>query len=204
MADPAGNLLTYPDLLAATRPDHPVPELVDGELRYKASPRATHSWSQGRLFSALGDGEGGEGDDPGWWILVEPDVVFSEERVLRPDLAGVRRVRLPELPDTALYLCPDWVCELLSPGREAYDREAKARLYAEEGVPFLWLVHPDEAYVEAFELRQGAWSRLGAWSRGTVRIPPFDLAIEVERLFARPAPRAEEPPPPAYGAARGG
>ena len=36
--------------------------------------------------------------------------------MLVPDLAGWRRTRMPEVPDTAAFdLAPDWVAEILSP-----------------------------------------------------------------------------------------
>jgi len=58
-----------------------------------------------------------------------------------------------------------------SPGR-------KADLYLHFGVPYYWIVDPDERTLEAFEAKAEAWVRLGAWSDGDrPRIPPFD-AIE--------------------------
>lgn len=62
---------------------------------------------------------------------------------MAPDLAGWRRERLPELPETAAFtLAPDWVCEILSEGTERIDRIKKARIYAREGVRNYWIVHP--------------------------------------------------------------
>lgn len=48
------------------------------------------------------------------------------------------------------------------------------------GVPHYWIVDPDDRGLEAFEARDGAWVRLGAWIDGdTPPVPPFD-AIELD------------------------
>jgi Uma2 family endonuclease len=58
-------------------------------------------------------------------ILDEPEL-HLEGHVLVPDLAGWRRQRMPEVPDTAAFeLAPDWICEILSPGTAATDRADK-------------------------------------------------------------------------------
>ena len=55
-------------------------------------------------------------------ILNEPELHLGRDVVV-PDLAGWRLERMPELPETAYFeLAPDWVCEVLSPSTEAYDR----------------------------------------------------------------------------------
>jgi Uma2 family endonuclease len=81
---------------------------------------------------------------------------------------------------------PDWICEILSPSDERRDRVHKAALYARAGVGHYWMLAPAERILEAFELRAGAWVRLGAWGGGGagVRIQPFaEIEIEIERLF---------------------
>lgn len=73
----------------------------------------------GKLSGPFDLGEGGPG---GWWLLDEPEVHFPDPaepegiQVVDPDLAGWRRERTPELPETAYFpLAPDWICEVLSP-----------------------------------------------------------------------------------------
>jgi Uma2 family endonuclease len=77
------------------------------------------------------------------------------------------------------------VCEVLSPGHEAHDRQRKRPIYAEGGVPYLWVVSPEERTLEAFALKNGAWMLLGTWTDGAiVRIPPFEaIELPVGRLF---------------------
>ena len=82
------------------------------------------------------------GGPGGWWIIDEPELHLGEEIVV-PDLAGWRRERMPDYPDTAYFtLAPDWVCEVLSESTRKIDLHEKRPLYAREGVSCLWLVEP--------------------------------------------------------------
>ena len=101
-----------------------------------------------RASSVLGRRIGGPFDDDiggpgGWWIIFEPELHLSED-ILVPDLAGWRRERMPEYPESAYAtLAPDWICEVLSNSTRRLDLHEKRPIYAREGVPDLWLVDPD-------------------------------------------------------------
>src|SRR5690606_13633842 len=72
---------------------------------------------------------------------------------------------------------PDSVCEVLSASTEIRDRTVKMRIYAEEGIPHLWLIDPRLQILEAFELREGHWTKVGDWnSADEVRSPPFEAS----------------------------
>lgn len=180
MAVPAHRRLGYSDLLGVARPGA---ELIDGEIVYKAAPRASHSRTQRRLAVVLDPFDPGSGG--GWWLCVEPDVRLGPHDVVRPDLAGWRRERLPVLPDGPVDLAPDWVCEVISPGHENHDRITKMTLYARYGVPWAWLVHPEERRLEVHEARDGSWWLWGAFTDGAVEpLAPFDaIDIDVGSLF---------------------
>ena len=93
-----------------------------------------------------------------------------------PDLAGWRRERMPEYPDTAYVTrAPDWVCEVLSPSTRRLDLQGKRPIYAREGVGHLWLVEPSDHTFEAFELREGRWVLTAtAKDAEPVCVTPFD------------------------------
>ena len=104
---------TYQDVLDA--PEHRVAEIVDGTLHTHPRPAMPHALAssapQSDLSNTFQFGRGGPG---GWWIIFEPELHLGED-VLVPDLAGWRRERMPDYPDTAyVSLPPDWVCEVLS------------------------------------------------------------------------------------------
>ena len=165
---------TYQDVLDA--PPHRVAEIVDGTLYTHPRPAMPHALATSALGTDLGNpfqfGRGGPG---GWWIIDEPELHFGED-VLVPDLAGWRRERMPDFPDTAYAtLVPDWVCEVLSASTRRLDLHGKRPVYAREGVGHLWLVEPTDRTLEAFELRDGQWALIAsAKDDDPVSIPPFD------------------------------
>ena len=165
---------TYQDVLDA--PAHQVAEIVDGTLHTHPRPAPLHTRASsvlGRKIGAPYDDEvGGPG---GWWILDEPELHLGDE-VLVPDLAGWRRERMPELPDTPYFpLAPDWVCEVLSASTRKVDLQEKRPVYARGGVGYLWLIEPTDRTLEAFELRDGEWVLI-AWVKDDepVSVLPFD------------------------------
>ena len=93
-----------------------------------------------------------------------------------PDLAGWRRERMPELPDTAYFtLAPDWVCETMADSTHELDLNGKRPVYAREGIPHLWLVEPTDRTLEAFELQEGQWVLIASVEDDDpVSIRPFD------------------------------
>ena len=165
---------TYQDVLDA--PKHRVAEIVDGTLYTHPRPAMPHTIARSVLGGELGPpfhrGHGGPG---GWWILDEPELHLGED-ILVPDLAGWRRERMPEPPDTAyVTLAPDWACEVLSASTRKLDLHGKRPVYAREGVVHLWLVDPSDRTLEAFELRERQWLLIAsAKDEEPVSIPPFD------------------------------
>jgi len=165
---------TYQDVLDA--PPNMVAQLIGGTLHLHPRPAFRHARATSTLGVRIGGPFDSGPDGPGgWWILDEPELHLGED-VLVPDLAGWRRARMPDLPDAAhSELAPDWVCEVLSPGTRAIDLTDKRRIYAGVGVPHLWLVDPTARTLEAFDLRDGAWTLIAALKEAEdVRVPPFD------------------------------
>ena len=182
--DPALKRATYADVLA--QPEHIVAELVRGVLHTLPRPRLRHAAAASVLGEELGPpfkrARGGPG---GWIILDEPELhLGSRPDKVAPDLAGWRRERLPQLPDTAAFtLAPDWICEVLSEGTERLDRIKKARIYAREGVVHYWLLHPVQRTLEVMRNEGGRWVTLAGFSvedgDTLIRAEPFD-AIELD------------------------
>ena len=165
---------SYADLLAL--PGHLVGEIIDGELHTHPRPGPRHAWACSVLGGKLGDAYGwGTGGPGGWWIIDEPELHLKNDIVV-PDLAGWRRERMPELPETAWFeLAPDWICEILSPATARADRAIKMPLYAREGIPYFWLVDPVLRTLEGYRLVEGHWILLATLKdTDPVRLPPFD------------------------------
>jgi Uma2 family endonuclease len=170
---------TYEDVLRV--PEHLVGELVEGELFASPRPALRHARAAGRLGAALDSpfdrGRGGPG---GWVILPEPELHLGGN-VLVPDLAGWRRERMREIPDeSATGLAPDWICEIVSPSTEAFDRSVKMPRYAEAEVGFAWLIDPRAKTLEIYALRAGSWHLRAQHAGGeAIRGEPF-AAVELD------------------------
>ena len=194
MTAPSRKPATYEDLLKV--PDNLVAEILGGELHTHPRPAPRHVIAASRLGTSLGEpfdfGRNGPG---GWVFAVEPELHLNSHVVV-PDLAGWRRERMPRLPDTAYFeTAPDWVCEILSPSTAHVDRGIKRRIYADAGVPYLWLLDPDQRTLEIFVLAAGKWM-LAATIVGAedVSAPPFDaISFPLSVLFPFDAPQGAEP-----------
>ena len=184
---------TYADVEAA--PPNRVAELIQGTLHLfpRSAPRHARASSAigGELFGPFDRGRGGPG---GWWILDEPELHFPDPSeagaidVVVPDVAGWRRERLPELPETAHFaIAPDWICEVLSSSTADVDRGEKMPIYARAGVRHAWLVDPVARTIEVYTLDRG-----GRWSdpvihRGAapIAIPPFEaVPLDLAALWS--------------------
>jgi Uma2 family endonuclease len=180
MAEPARRKATYEDVLAAPR--HLVAELIDGDLQLSPRPAKPHAAATSALAEELGPpfkrGRGGPG---GWIILFEPELHLAQDTLV-PDLAGWRRERMPQLTTELPYfeLAPDWVCEVLSASTTKHDRTKKLPLYAQAGVPFVWLVDPISRTLEVLVLEGQRYAIEGGYADSArVRAVPFD-AIELD------------------------
>jgi Uma2 family endonuclease len=171
---------TYADLEAL--PERYVGELIDGTLYAQARPALPHAQAAsalgGLLMGTFGRrfGNNGDGGQPGgWWILDEPELHFGAD-VLVPDIAGWRRERMPEVPDVPWFeLAPDWVCEVASPSTRRIDRSLKLDLYHRAGVEHVWLVEPEDRFIEVYRRTEEGWLLVGHHAGDDEpRIEPFE------------------------------
>lgn len=176
---------TYDDLLAL--PENMVGELVDGDLFASPRPAVRHAKAAsalyGELYSPFQMGRDGPG---GWWLLMEPELHLGPDVVV-PDLAGWRKERLPDLPDSAfIEQAPDWICEVISPSTGRLDRVRKVRVYAREGIGHAWLVDPIQRSLEILRLEGGRWTLAGTFEENErMRAEPFEaLELDLTALWS--------------------
>ncbi|MFO0759449.1 MAG: Uma2 family endonuclease [Byssovorax sp.] len=187
----ARRLACYADLEAA--PPGQLAELVGGQLYLFPRPAPRHAFAAGQVHLKIGGPFGIDGRPGGWWILPEPEIRFANPGtvdgfdVASPDLAGWRRERVPDLPETAYWeIAPDWVCEVLSPSTKQHDRTVKMPLYASAGVSHAWLVDPIARTLEAYALGRDRHWKAPAIYREKVRVraEPFEaIEFPLDRLW---------------------
>jgi len=184
----ARRIATYEDLFDL--PDNVIGEILDGEVCMSPRPRPRHAQVASQLgahitvtFSREPDNTDGTG---GWWILDEPEL-HLEDQVLVPDIAGWRRERLPQIPDVVgIELAPDWVCEVISPSTARIDRLIKKRIYAEQGVEFVWLVDPMTKTLEVLQRQpSGLYQEVEVYAGDVkARVVPFEaLELDLRRWW---------------------
>jgi Uma2 family endonuclease len=79
--------------------------------------------------------------------------------------------------------------EILSPSTAADDVRIKLPNYVASGVPFVWIVEPIGHLVQVFAAQNGKPVLVTTASdEPAARMPPFDLEIDVRRLWTSPTP----------------
>ncbi|MCF7978354.1 MAG: Uma2 family endonuclease [Chromatiaceae bacterium] len=184
----APRFFTTDDLLAWGG-DEPV-ELIDGEIVQRPMSRFEHGQVQtgliGQSFPLVTQAQPG-----GWWIVPEISVRYNAHHCPSHDLAGWRKERLPERPVGIMTILSDWVCEILSPGHERKDTVTHFLRLQRAGVPFYWIVAPEERALIAYALDAGSYRTVftadgAAETVAKVRIPPFtELEIDLGLLFGQ-------------------
>jgi len=174
----------YEDLYSI--PDTMIGQIIGGELVALPRPSPRHVRAASLLGIRIGNpfdmGEGG----PGGWIILDKPEIKLDSHTLVPDIAGWKKERLPNLPDTNwISVVPDWICEVLSPGTARIDRKKKMPIYARFGLPYLWLVDPLEKTLEIFKLDAGGWRLMTVYSEDDkVRAEPFqEIEIKLNNLW---------------------
>jgi Uma2 family endonuclease len=185
VSDPARRRATYADLEAL--PEDVRAELIGGEIVVEPSPTPIHQGTVGLVYAELQfpfqKGRGGPG---GWWLILDVDVLFGPHDVLRPDIAGWRRERVPNFPTLRpVQMAPDWVCEGLSPGTAARDQGDKLAVYQRSSVAWYWIVDPQNRLLNVFRLTsEGYVLDTSVGDHGLARLRPFDaVELELDQLF---------------------
>lgn len=190
MTSPARRLATYDDLLVL--PEGVRGEVIAGDVVVAPSPTPEHQASLGLIFADLaGPFQRGRGGPGGWWILPDVDVAFGPHDVLRPDLAGWRRERVPEFPrERPISARPDWVCEILSPATAARDRGQKRDVYRTSAVPWYWLIDVANRTITVLRLTsEGFVDHQTAGDEGSAGLPPFEaVPLDLAAVFPPRAP----------------
>jgi len=126
-------------------------ELIHGEVHLTPSPTTKHQFALQNLSRSL---------DPFVFkhrlgeIFVAPlDVRLSRDTAVQPDPIFISNSRARIIKENYIDGAPDLVVEILSPSTAAHDRATKLALYAEAGVPEVWLLETVAKTVEVLKLQ---------------------------------------------------
>jgi hypothetical protein len=180
---------TYADIEAL--PPHVTGEIIFGVLHTHPRPAPRHATAANAVGGQVtGPFQFGR-DGPGGWIFMTEPELHLGRHVVVPDIAGWRQERLTPFPETAfIETPPDWLCEILSPATQAFDRTDKLAVYAEFGVKHCWYVDPIVKTLEVFALTGGKWLLAATFKDADpVTAPPFEVhTFPLDVLWPRDAP----------------
>ena len=127
-------------------------ELIGG-VAYAMAPFAlpSHQRVSGKIYKQLDDSLEGCSN---CFALMESEVKFSEETVVRPDVM----VKCGELDD--ISITPKIIFEVVSKGSKKRDELVKFNLYLQEGVLYYGLVYLDEKKVKIYKLIDGKYVKI--------------------------------------------
>jgi Uma2 family endonuclease len=165
-------------------------EVIHGVVVRKADPTAEHGDAQAGLVAALRPAfhrrQSDDNGPGGWWILSEVDVELERHEVVRPDLSGWRRERVPTRQvGRPVRERPDWVCEILSISNAKADLVDKLEIYHRAEVPHYWIVDPATETLTVHRwTREGYLIALRAGRDAQVRAEPFGaIELRIGALF---------------------
>lgn len=126
-------------------------ELVCGEVHVTPAPATRHQAIlqnlSGNLWPFVIKNRLGE-------VWTAPlDVRLAGETALQPDLIFISNARAGIIQEDWIAGPPDLVVEVLSPSTAAYDRATKLPIYADAGVPEVWLIDSQAKTVEILKLQ---------------------------------------------------
>ena len=115
---------------------------------------------------------------PRCFVLFKTDWEIAEDTVVRPDVM----VLCGEVGERVIHR-PELIAEVVSQATARRDERIKFQLYAEEGVPFYFLLYPEQEMVKAYHLLEGEYRKIEDYSQGS-----WDDSIEdcpVDADFSR-------------------
>ncbi|MCL4212716.1 MAG: Uma2 family endonuclease [Gemmatimonadales bacterium] len=121
-------------------------EVLDGELFVTPAPTWKHQgaieWLYPRLRAYV------QAHALGWAKLSPADIIFSERRLLQPDIFVVPWRAEGEPGSWAEVTSLLLAIEVISPSTARADRHRKRLIYQDQGVPEYWIVDLDARLVE--------------------------------------------------------
>lgn len=157
-------------------------ELIDGKIVVSASPNPGHA----RIVLALAyfletyvrKHKLGK-------LYLGTDVPFGEYTVRRPDITFFWRKKAQTMKAVRIDQIPDLGVEVISPSNVDDDRVNKFKLYQKHGVPYYWIIDPEERTAECFALQRGKYNKVASGADAeTIHFHPFpDLGIVLGSLW---------------------
>lgn len=157
-------------------------ELIQGEVVVSPRPSIAHQYASAMLsYLIIGHLE----QHKLGMLLPEVDAKLGSDEVHVPDLLYFRAGRFPSKSARYADQVPDLCIEIVSPAYARVDRVQKFQLYQSRGVPYYWILHPEEHTLEAYGLENGRYVSVGEGADDAIlSLLPFpELQIPLAKLW---------------------
>jgi len=126
-------------------------ELIHGEVHLSPSRSTKHQLILGNTSVSLGTYV--RSARLGVLFCAPLDVCLNPDTALQPDLVFISAERVGIVQENFVAGAPDLAVEVLSQSTAAHDRVTKLPIYAEAGVPEVWLIDSQAKTVEVLKLQ---------------------------------------------------
>ena len=159
-------------------------EIIAGELVIRGAPRWRHQELVVRIASWLH----AWAEEHGGHVAYGPGVQLDPENSVRPDVVFVRADRAHLIQEDGLYVGPDLVVEVLSPGTRSLDLVEKRAIYERLRAPEYWVVERDAGQVLVYRLEDRAYAppQTLSWDATLEPAAAPGLRATVAELIGRP------------------
>jgi Uma2 family endonuclease len=130
-------------------------ELIHGEVHLSPSRSTKHQLILGNTSGNLGAYV--KSARLGVLFSAPLDVCLNPDTALQPDLIFISAERVGIVQENFVAGAPDLAGEVLSQSTAVYDRATKLPLYAEAGVPEVWLIDSQGKTVEVLRLQRSKY-----------------------------------------------
>ena len=124
-------------------------ELIDGQIYYMAPPSRKHQEIAGELFTSINNYIRAAGGSCKPYIA--PFAVFlneNDKNYVEPDISVICDPN--KLNEKGCVGAPDWIIEIVSPGRRRMDYNNKLFKYRTAGVREYWIVDPQKEWIMVY------------------------------------------------------
>jgi Uma2 family endonuclease len=162
-------------------------EIIDGELYVSTQPDWYHQLVGVELAASLRDWNRQIGRGV---VNSAPGIVFDADNAVAPDVIWISHERLAAALDDSghLQVAPELAIEILSPGstNERRDREAKLKLYSQQGVREYWIVDWRRRQVQVYRREELSLHLVGTLLDNDALTSPLlaGFTLPLEQLFA--------------------
>jgi Uma2 family endonuclease len=153
-------------------------ELIEGEIIDMAPIGSRHAAAVNLLAERLIRGQGGTA-----LVSIQAPVRLGLRSEPQPDLA-ILKPRADRYAGSHPTAADVLLLIEVSDATLRFDREVKAKLYAQHGVSELWIVDLNDHRVHVFrEPVQGAYADRSIVTAGVMHVPTLEIEVELTDLF---------------------